>query len=137
MRTVEATRFVGATLPEVERVLSPAAIIEYEGTFAVVDVAETDAGVVVTGRGGGRLLEVQFAFEEREDGYVYRQSGDGGPFDELSTRLRLSRRDEGVEVTMRSSVSLNLPVPFADRVAAWKRRGELRRALSGLASDVE
>lgn len=137
MRTVEATRFVRATRPQVERALSPAAIIEYEGTFAVVDVAETDEGVVVTARGGGRLLEVQFAFEEREDGYAYWQTGDAGPFEELSTRLRLERRDEGVEVTMRSTVGLNLPVPFADRVGAWKRRGELRRALAGLAADVE
>lgn len=137
MRTVEATRFVQATLPQVERQLSPANVIEYEGTFTVVDVTEVEEGVIVTGRGGGRLLEVQFVFEEREDGYAYRQAGDAGPFDEMSTLIRLSRRDEGVEVAMRSAVSLNLPIPFSDRVAAWKRRGELRRALERLASDVE
>jgi hypothetical protein len=33
-------------------------------------------------------------------------------------------------------VSLNLPLPLADRVAAWKRRGELRRAAEELAASV-
>lgn len=137
MRTVEASRFLHATIPQVERQLSPAAIVEYEGTFTVVDVTETDDGWVVTGRGGGRLLEARFAFEQRDDGYVYRQAGEAGPFEAMETRLSLSRRDEGAIVSMRSSVSLGLPLPLADRVAAWKRRGELRRALARLAADVE
>ena len=136
MRSVEVSRFVRATLPEVERRLDPAAIVEYEGTFTVVDVEETDDGWLVTGRGGG-VLEARFVFEERGDGYVYRQEGDAGPFDEMETRLALARRDEGVDVTMRSSVSLGVPLPLADRVAAWKRRGELKRALARLAADVE
>lgn len=137
MRTVETSRFVLATLPEVERHLEPGTIIEYEGTFSVVDVAETDAGWEVTARGGGRLMEVRFEFEPLEDGYVYRQAGDAGPFDEMETRLETARKDEGVTVTMRSDVSLGLPLPLADRVAAWKRGGELNRALARLAADVE
>ena len=136
MHSVEVSRFVRATLPAVERRLSPAAVVEYEGTFTVTDVQETGDGWIVTGRGGG-LLEARFAFEEREDGYVYRQEGDAGPFEEMETRLRLSRRDEGVEVTAQSAVSLGVPLPLVDHVAAWKRRGELRRALSRLAADVE
>lgn len=136
MRTVEASRFVRATLPEVERHLDPATIIDYEGTFSVVDVRETDAGWVVTGRGGG-LMEVEFEVEAREDGYVYRQAGDAGPFEEMETSLELARKDEGVTVTMQSSVSLGIPLPLADRVAAWKRRGELKRALRRLAAAVE
>lgn len=133
---MEVSRFVGATLPAVERQLSPAAIVEYEGTFTVMDVEETGDGWIVTGRGGG-LLEARFVFEEREDGYVYRQEGDTGPFEEMETTIRLSRRDEGVDVTARSAVSLGVPLPLVDRVAAWKRKGELRRALSRLAADVE
>ena len=136
MHEVEVSRFVGATLPAVERQLSPAAIIEYEGTFTVMDVEETGDGWIVTGRGGG-LLEARFVFEEREDGYVYRQAGDAGPFEEMETTIRLSRRDEGVEVTARSAVSLGVPLPLVDRVAGWKRRGELKRALGRLAADVE
>lgn len=137
MRTVEATRFVRATQPEVERHVDPGSIIEYEGTFTVVDVSETDGGWEVTGRGGGRLMEVTFEFEDREDGYVYRQAGDAGPFEEMESRLEMTRQDEGVLVTIRSTVSLSLPLPFADRIAAWKRRGELKRALERLAAAVE
>ena len=40
------------------------------------------------------------------------------------------------QAAMRSSVSLNLPLPFADRIAAWKRRGELQRAIDELAESV-
>ena len=140
MRTVEVSRFVRATLPEVERQLTPAAIVEYEGTFTVLDVEETDEDGetrwVVTGRGGG-VIEARFSFEEREDGYVYRQEGEAGPFEEMETRLSLARRDEGVEVTATSSVSLGVSLPLVDRVAAWKRKGELKRALARLAADVE
>jgi hypothetical protein len=40
-------------------------------------------------------------------------------------------------VTARSAVSLGLPVPaLTDRVAAWKRRGELERLLDGLAAEA-
>jgi hypothetical protein len=137
MRTVEVSRFVGATRPELERLLTPETIIDYEGTFVVRDVVERDDGWVVTAQAAGRLIEVRFVFEEREDGYVYRQESDDGPFTQMETRLTLSREDEGTDVTVRSSVGLRLPLPFADRVAAWKRRGELRRALDRLAADVE
>lgn len=137
MRTVEVSRFVGATLPEVRRLLSPGTIIEYEGTFVVREVTETDEGWVVTTQAAGRLFEMRFVFEEREDGFLYRQESDDGPFTQMETELTLSRRDEGVDVTMRSSVGLRLPLPFADRVAAWKRKGELKRALKRLAADVE
>lgn len=136
MRTVEVSRFVRATLPEVERQLSPTAIVEYEGTFNVLDVEERAEGWVVTGSGGG-VIEARFFFEELDDGYVYRQEGEAGPFEEMETRLSLAHRDEGVEVTARSSVHLGVPLPLVDRVAAWKRRGELKRALSRLAADVE
>lgn len=137
MRTVEVSRFVRATLPEVRRLLAPGTIIEYEGTFVVRDVVERDDGWVVTAHAAGRLFEMRFVFEEREDGYVYRQESDDGPFTQMETRLTLARRDEGVDVTMRSSVGLRLPLPFADRVAAWKRRGELKRALARIAAEVE
>lgn len=137
MRSVEVSRFVRATLPQVERQLTPASIVEYEGTFSVVDVEETAAGQVVTGQAGGRLIEGRFLFEPRDGGYAYRQEGDAGPFEEMETRISLARRDEGVDVTARSSVSLGVPLPLADRVAAWKRRGELKRALERLAADVE
>ena len=100
-------------------------------------MTETETGWVVTTGAAGRLLEMRFVFEEREHGYVYRQESDDGPFTEMETELTIARRDEGVVVTMRSAVGLRLRLPFADRVAAWKRKGELKRALDRIAADAE
>ena len=139
MRTVEVSRLVRATPDEVERVLSPGRLIEYEGTFAVEDVTETDEGWVVETRPAGRLLALRFVFEAREDGFEYRPEGEGqaGPFTELETGITFEPEGGGTRVTIRSSVGLRLPLPFADRIAAWKRRGELNRALSRIAAEVE
>ena len=135
MREVEVTRFVGAPPPVVERALAPAPVIEYEGSFEVYEVEDRDDGWTVTA--GGRGLTMQLDFEEREGGLFYRQRGDGGPFDEMETWISVAPEDEGSRVTMRSSVSLGLPVAsVTDRVAAWKRRGELKRALKALADDI-
>lgn len=137
MRTVEATRFVRAHRREVTRLLAPETILDYEGTFTAVDVEEMDDRTVVVAEAGGRLLEARFVFEERENGYVYRQEGTTGPFETMETTLTVEPENEGVRVAMRSSVSLALPLPLADRIGAWKRRGELKRALARLAEDVE
>lgn len=137
MRTVEASRFVRARPAEVDRLLAPETILGYEGTFTAIDLDETDDGTVVEAQAGGGLVSARFVFEERDDGYVYRQDGPTGPFEAMETALTVRPENEGVRVTMRSSVSLTLPLPFADRVGAWKRRGELKRALSRLAVDLE
>lgn len=137
MRTVEASRFLQAYPREVDRLLTPETVLDYEGTFTVIDVDETDGTTVVDAQAGGRLMEARFVFEDREDGLVYRQDGGAGPFEAMETEVTVAAENEGARVTMRSSVSLALPLPFADRVAAWKRRGELKRALRRLAADVE
>ncbi len=136
MREVEASRFVTATLPELERALSPSDVIEHEGTFTVAEVTETDDAQRVTARAGG--MEVTFVVEERDDGYYYAQLGDQGPFESMATTVTFARRNEGTDVTMRSTVSLGLPLSaLTDRIAAWKRRGELERALDNVAAAVE
>lgn len=136
MVEVEASRFVAATPPEIRPALSPAAIVAAEGTFEVADVTETDDGWEV--EASGRGLSATFAFRETDEGYVYEQVGDHGPFDEMETTLSLAREDDGTRLTMTSSVDLGLPLArLSDRVAAWKRRAELRRALAALAEDVE
>lgn len=136
MREIQVSRFVDATIPELERVCSPASIVEYEGTFTVADVTEDEAEWVVTGDAGG--MSATFAFERRDDGYYYTQRGSEGPFDAMETTLTYARENEGTVVTLRSSVSLGLPLAaVTDRVAAWKRRGELKRALRNLAAAVE
>ena len=135
MRTVEVTRRVAALPDAVRDRLTPARLVEYEGSFVVVDEAETDDGHEVTARGSGAV--VTFAFEDREDGYAWRAVGDVGPFETLETELTLRPSGTGTAVAARSSVSLRLPLPFVDRFAAAKRRAELERALEALAEDVE
>lgn len=137
MRTVEVSRFIRARPRVIERLLAPETILEYEGTFTAVDVDETEAGTVVDARAGGRLVGGRFVFEERQDGYTYRQDGTAGPFEAMETTITVAPENEGARVTMRSSMSLGLPLPLADRIGAWKRRGELDRALGRLAIDVE
>ena len=137
MRTVEVSRFVRAQPAVVERALDPASVVEYEGSFSVFDVDDRGSETVVVAGGSG--LELTLRFEERDDGLYYEQvEGEGQPLETMETTLTYAPRDEGTTVTATSTVSMGLrPAFLADRVAAWKRRGELRRALDALAEDVE
>ena len=135
MRTVEVSRRVDALPAAVREALDPASVVEFEGSFVVLDVEEAGDGWTVTARGSGAV--VTFAFEPRDDGFAYRAVGDVGPFETLETHLALRPAGTGTEVTMRSSVSLRLPLPLVDRLAAHKRRAECERALEALASAVE
>ena len=132
MREVEVSRFVRAPPRAVERVLTPATVVESEGSFTVRDVTDSEDGTLVTA--GARGLELTLRFEERPDGLHYTQAGSAGPFDAMTTDLTVAAEDEGSRVTARSAVSLGLPVPaLTDRIATWKRRGELERLLDALA----
>jgi hypothetical protein len=134
MREVEVSRFVRATPMEIERHLSPERVVEYEGTFSVdhVEQAEEDTVVVASGPG----IRIQLAFEAREDGYHYTQIGEAGPFDHMETWVTVTAENEGSRVSLRSAVALGIPLPLADRIAGWKRRGELKRALEALEADL-
>ncbi|GCF13848.1 hypothetical protein Harman_17830 [Haloarcula mannanilytica] len=134
MREVERSRFVMAQPPAVHRTLSPEAVVAAEGTFTVTAVEETDAGTLVTAAGPG--MSVPLRFESLDDGLRYTAEGEVGPFDHLETRITVTPEENGSRLTMRSTVSLNLPLPFADRIAAWKRGNELERAIEALAADV-
>jgi len=135
MREVSVDRFVAARPAEIERALSPAEVVEYEGSFRVLEVeADGDATFVTAGASG---IGVTLRFEPRENGLRYEQVGDAGPFDAMWTELDWTPENEGARVTARSAVSLGLPLAtVTDRVAAWKRRGELDRALDALATDL-
>lgn len=134
MREVEVTRVVPASPTEVGRALTPARLVEYEGSFRVEDVTETGDGWRVTAAAGG--IEFGLRFEPREDGFEYVQ--EGGPLETLETTLTYAPENEGTRVRMRSRVSFGYPpAAITDRVAAWKRRSELRRALENLAADLE
>lgn len=135
MREVTAERFVAATPAEVRRALAPGVVVEYEGSFEVLEIEERDDATFVTA--GARGVGVALRFESREGGLRYEQVGDAGPFDELWTDFAWVPEGDGTLVTARSGVSLGLPVAaVTDRVAAWKRRGELDRALEQLAEDL-
>jgi hypothetical protein len=135
MCEVSASRFVKATPAAVGRVLTPASLIEYEGSFTVYEVTDTEEGWLVIA--GSRGVELALAFEARENGLVYEQRGEG-PLNMLETTVSYEPKDDGTRVEMRSTVSAGLPLSaLTDRIAGWKRRGELRRALKRLADDVE
>ena len=134
MHEVEVEQFVGTTPAALRRRLSPAALVKYEGSFAARATAEEGAETVVTVAGGG--LEFDLRFVETDDGWRYSQDGDRGPFDAMETAVTVSAADEGSRVRAVSRVSLGLPVPLSDRVAGWKRRGELGRLLDSVAADA-
>ncbi|WP_089384681.1 SRPBCC family protein [Halorubrum vacuolatum] len=138
MREVEVERFIAESPPTVGRQLSPTRIVEWEGSFEVAEVEEgaDDEVTIVTVTGPG--VGFRLRFERRSDGYRYAVADDGpaGPFKHMETWLTVDPENEGSRVRLRSAVALNAPVPFADRIAAWKRRGELKRALDGIAEAV-
>lgn len=134
MAEVERSQFVRATPARLERSLSPTMLVESEGSFEVrAQTTDDDATVVTVGKGG---LAFDLRFEPRGAGYYYTQVGEAGPFESMETWVTYEPENEGSRVTMRSVVSLSLPLPFADRIAAWKRGGELERALEALANQV-
>lgn len=131
MRTVSVSRRVGAPPEAVFDALDPMAIIDAEGTFTAMDREDAEDTTHVVARGGG--MEVVFAFTATETGYEYEQRGEAGPFETMETAITVEAVDEGSLVTMESTVSLGLPLEsISDRIAAWKRRGELERALEAI-----
>lgn len=153
MREVEADRFVAAPPDTLRRLLSPAALVEYEGSFVVrgtrsesaaerSETAERAGGdgtrerdaTVVTVAGGG--LEFDLRVTATDGGWRYEQVGERGPFDAMETEVTVEAANEGSRVRAVSRVSLGLPLPLADRIAGWKRRGELRRLLDNVADGV-
>ncbi|MEF8843084.1 MAG: SRPBCC family protein [Haloarculaceae archaeon] len=128
MREVEVFRFVQAPPAAVDPLLSPIGLMDAEGSFEVRDVTDTDEGTEVTV--GAYGLELTFRFTEREDGLDYEQVS--GPLRTLETTVTYAPENEGTRLTARSRVAVGGP-RVLDRLAAWKRRGELRRALRAVA----
>jgi len=133
MREVSVSRFVRATTEELQRELTPARIVQYEGSFDATSVEPDGDGTIVTAEKRG--LSFQLRFEPQDDGFYYTQVGEMGPFEEMETWLTMKRKDDGSVVTVRSAVDLGIPLPGTGRFAAWKRKGELKRLLDRLADD--
>lgn len=125
------SRFVQAPPAAVDPLLSPVGLMDAEGSFEVRDVTDTDAGTEVTV--GAYGLELVFRFTDREDGIAYEQVS--GPLERLDTAVTYAPENEGARLTARSTVAVGGPAAL-DRLAAWKRRGELRRALRAVADAV-
>ena len=124
MREVEVTRFVQAPPAAVAPLLSPVGLMDAEGSFEVRGVTDTETGTEVTV--GAYGLELVFRFTELEDGIAYEQVS--GPLQTLETTVTHAPENEGTRLTARSTVAVGGP-NVLDGLAAWKRRGELRRAL--------
>ena len=122
------SRFVQAPPAAVDPLLSPIGLMDAEGSFEVRDATDTDEGTEVTV--GGYGLELTFRFTDREDGVAYEQVS--GPLRVLETTVTYAPENEGTRLTARSRVAVGGP-ELVDRLAAWKRRGELRRALRAVA----
>ncbi len=135
MREVVASRFIQARPEEIGRLLDPTTIVSAEGSFSVASVEETGSTTIVSATGPG--IEFPLRFERQPDGYIYTAEGDIGPFDHMNTQITVDQQNEGSILTLRSTVSLNLPLPFSDRIAGWKRQAELERALDSLADKLE
>ncbi|MEF8780553.1 MAG: SRPBCC family protein [Haloferacaceae archaeon] len=135
MREVAVEGFVGESPARVRQHLTPERVVAYEGSFEVDRVETAGDATFVTATGPG--LELTLRFEEREGGLYYTQEGDAGPFAAMETWVDVSPEDEGSRVRLASAVELAAPLPFGDRLAGWKRRGELKRALEALRTDVE
>jgi len=137
MRTVEVSRRIAAPPSAVGRALDPASVIEYEGSFDVFDIEEREDDWLVVA--GGTGLQLTLRFEEHDSGIFYEQEeGEGQPLDAMETTITYLPGDGGTDVTAVSAVSMGLrPAFLSDRLAAWKRKGELKRALAALAEAVE
>ncbi|MXV63091.1 SRPBCC family protein [Natronorubrum sp. JWXQ-INN-674] len=136
MREVTVTRVLDASPPIVSRWLDPATIVEGEGSFTVETIDERADATVVIASGPGMQLPLRF--EDRENAIYYTQEGEQSPFSHMKTWIEIEEPAEstGTRVTIRSSVSLAAPLPFGDRIAGWKRSGELERLLDTLEEEV-
>ncbi|OLZ40216.1 polyketide cyclase [Natrinema saccharevitans] len=136
MREVTVSRVVAAAPTELSAWLEPATIVEAEGSFAVERVEERDGTTVVVASGPG--LQLPLRFEDRDGTIYYTQESERGPFSAMETSLETDPVDHGrTRLAARSAVELAAPLPFGDRIAAWKRRGELTTLLESAEAAFE
>jgi len=121
---------VDAPREAIERVLTPAAIVEHAGTYLVDRVERLDDVVVVTASAGD--LETVLEFTETDTGWIYRQRPDRGPFDRMYASVAVLG-DRPVDLVLRSCFTFGLPLSrLTDWFVATDRRTELERLGEGL-----
>ncbi|WP_418280330.1 hypothetical protein [Halorubrum sp. DTA98] len=138
MKQVEVSYTLDASRESIAGRLSPEAIVEYEGTYEVISVKETDGEcrISVSNDTIEGDHDMVLTFTETETGYVYRQVGDG-LFETLSTEIVLEG-DEHALVTVRSEFTFGGPLAFVkDWLAAGYRRAELEKLVRNVSRDHE
>jgi len=137
MRTVEVSQEFETKPSEVGRALDPTSVVEYEGSFNVLDVEDRGEDYLIVAGGSG--LQMTLRFEEREHSVFYElEEAEGQPLATMETTISYRGTDDGTAVTAVSEVSMGLrPAAVTDRLAAWKRKSELQRALDALADEIE
>jgi hypothetical protein len=136
MKEVETTVELDAPRKLVDELLTPANIIEYEGTYDVDDVGETNDGRTEVYASADNL-ETAFAFEALENGCAYEQTG-SGPFEEQYTSFTIYGDDGEVTVVARSEFTFGGYFSMIlDWFGAGSRQSELQRGLLGLAKAID
>ncbi|ELZ25642.1 polyketide cyclase/dehydrase [Halosimplex carlsbadense 2-9-1] len=129
MRAAAVSRVVPVSSETVAERLTPRAVIEAEGRFAVADVAVEDDRTVVTARPSGRPFATRFVFEHRPDGFAYRRLHEARPLVTAETTVTLVSEGDGerTRVEIATAVETAVPVPFVGRAAARRRRRDVER----------
>jgi hypothetical protein len=137
MRTVEVSQEFETRPSVVGQVLDPATVIECEGSFSVLDVEDRGEDYLIVAGGSG--LQMTLRFEEDKQSVFYElEDAEGQPLETMETTISYRETDDGTAVTAVSEVSMGLrPAAITDRLAAWKRKSELERALNALADEIE
>lgn len=136
MKEVETTVELDAPRELVEELLTPADIIEYEGTYEVDGVGEASDGRPEV-HASADNIDTAFAFEELPNGIAYEQTG-GEPFEEQYTSLTVYGEDGEVTVVARSEFTFGGRFSLVlDWFGAGTRQSELQRTLLGLARAID
>lgn len=135
-RDSEVSRVLPAPLPDVKALLTPDAIVRYEGSHEPRDVVAGDGRTVVTTWPNGSPFGTQYVFEIDDDRISYRQDSVRTPAMAIETTIRLEDRTDATRIRLRSVVESAVPIPFCCRFVAWRRRRRLERFCDRLAADL-
>lgn len=137
MREVETSAEYESSPSDIHDELDPKSIIEYEGTFLVREVTESDGGWLVNAVSKENNVEMEVFIEELPDGYTY-ELREGGFFDELRTTILIREGDDGTQVTVSSEFTFGGRLArLYDWLGAEDRQMELDRMLLTLAVELE
>lgn len=138
MKEVSVSIPIDGSNEQVKEQLSPNKIIEYVGTYAIESCERVGDSWILTAR--TKDIVVLLEFTELENGYMYEQRGDQGPFAQMKTKLTIHDRDcaDGVLVTARSRYTFGSIFAFLiDRLAIKHRKTELHQLLISLKDETE